>query len=78
LYKKNGRLLVLRLIFGVSLYYLSNQNTGDKIMSNFWVPKFKWQYVEWFVKQGILTKNQANTMKLNNLRGKYFEIRSKE
>jgi hypothetical protein len=47
-------------------------------MSYFWIPKFKWQYIQWFIKQGILTKSQAGKMKLNNLKGKYVEIRSKE
>lgn len=47
-------------------------------MSNFWIPTYKWQYVQWFEDQKILTRSKANRMSLKQLRGKYCEIRSKE
>ena len=44
---------------------------------DYWKPQFKYQFVEWFVQQGILTFSKANKMRLKNLKGKYFEIRTK-
>lgn len=47
-------------------------------MSNFYHPKYKYVYVNWFVKQGILTKSKANKMTKKQLQGKYYEIRKGE
>ncbi len=44
---------------------------------NCWKPKFKWQYVDWFVSMGILTKSNAEAMTKNQLDGKYWETRKK-
>ena len=48
------------------------------MFNTFWIPTLKYQFVEWFVQQSILTFSKANKMRLENLRGKYFEIRTKE
>lgn len=45
------------------------------MMSNFYIPRFKYELVDFFVKQNILTRSKAERMKKNNLEGKYFEIR---
>lgn len=44
-------------------------------MGNFWVPSFKWQLVEWFVKRRQLSKAKAQKMSKKELMGKYYEIR---
>lgn len=47
-------------------------------VNDFYVPRFKYELVDFFVKQNILTKEKAERMKKKNLFGKYFEIRNKE
>lgn len=47
-------------------------------MSNYWMPTYKWQFIQFFEDQKILTRAKANRMSLKQLRGKYCEIRSKE
>lgn len=47
-------------------------------MSNYWMPTMKWQFIQWFEDQNILTRAKANRMSLKQLRGKYCEIRNKE
>lgn len=42
---------------------------------SYWKPRFKWELVDWFVKQGILTKAKANKMQKKQLYGKYIETR---
>lgn len=43
-------------------------------MSNYWIPQYKWQFVEWFSKKyPNYPKWKWQRMKLNNLRGKYHE-----
>jgi hypothetical protein len=42
---------------------------------DYWRPQYKWQLVEWFFRQGILSKSKASRMNKNNLYGKYIEIR---
>lgn len=46
-------------------------------MGAFWVPRYKYEYVEWFVNQKILERSKANRMSLKQLKGKYFEVRLK-
>ena len=46
-------------------------------MSDYWKPQYKWQLVEWFTGQGILTRPKANRMSKKQLYGKYCEIREK-
>jgi hypothetical protein len=46
-------------------------------MSYFYLPRFKYQYVEWFVERGILSYTKANKMSLKSLSGKYREVRNK-
>ena len=41
----------------------------------YWMPSFKWQFVEWFVSQHILTRAKARRMTVRQLRGKYVEVR---
>jgi hypothetical protein len=47
-------------------------------MSNYWMPQYKWQFVQWFEDQNILTRAKSNRMSLKQLRGKYCEIRNRE
>lgn len=44
-------------------------------MNMFYIPRYKFEYVEWFVTRGMLTRGKANSMKLNNLRGMYVRER---
>jgi hypothetical protein len=46
-------------------------------MSSYWHPQWKWQLVEWFVEQGILTHNKAQRMSKRQLYGKYKETRER-
>ena len=45
---------------------------------DYWRPQFKFQLVDFFVKQNILTQAKAKSMNKNNLFGKYCEIRRRE
>ena len=47
-------------------------------MSDYWHPQYKWQLVEWLVRQGILTFNKAKKMSKRELYGKYKEVRDNE
>jgi len=44
---------------------------------DYWHPQYKWQLVEYFVSNNILTQAKANRMRFKNLYGKYKEIREK-
>lgn len=54
------------------------QNNNNGGYRSFWVPNFKWQLVNWFISQDILTKNKAERMNKNQLYGKYFKIRKEK
>lgn len=47
-------------------------------MLNFWIPEYKFQLVEWFVGNKILTRPKANRMSYRQLLGKYVEIRKEK
>jgi len=47
-------------------------------MCKYWKPKFKYEYVGWFVAMDILTASKANKKSLKQLQDKYNQIRSKE
>ena len=44
-------------------------------MSEYWIPKYKWQLIEWFVSNHLLTRRKANRMSKRQLYGKYREVR---
>ncbi len=44
---------------------------------DYWRPQFKFQLVEYFVSNNILTRAKANRMRFKNLYGKYKEYREK-
>ena len=44
---------------------------------DFWMPQYKYQLIQWFMQQGILTKNKAERMTKKQLYGKYCGIRGK-
>jgi len=48
------------------------------IIHDYWHPNHKFQLVNWFVSNNILTYSKANKMSLKNLYGKYKEIREKQ
>jgi len=52
--------------------------SGEGEMSEYWHPKFKYQLVEWFVRQDILSYAKARRMSKRQLYGKYTEERRGE
>jgi hypothetical protein len=44
-------------------------------MGEFWIPKFKWQLVDWFVGRWMLTRVKAERMTKRQLMGKYCQVR---
>lgn len=45
-------------------------------MSIYWHPRFKWQLVDWLVRQGVMKMSKAQRMTKKQLYGKYKEVRS--
>jgi len=46
--------------------------------TDYWHPKHKFEIVNWFVSNNILTYAKANRMNFKNLWGKYKECREKQ
>jgi hypothetical protein len=46
------------------------------MMNNFYIPQYRWQYVEWLLKRYPAGKFKA--MRLRQLRAIYINIRKKE